>query len=192
MKKEFELIFSFFEKKNLSKSDIIKFEKELELIYSDYKSFQLAKAIFKLQLVNYNSRNTIIKEFRKNEEINNSAKKKKKPINVIKTTINKNRTILYLLNQLTDENIKEIFLNLLRTNGIYKGRISYELSDSEYKTIEKDYSILLLNCKKNEEIPKTKKSIKKHKRSNLKAKSSVYEKLLNTKSIGKFINIRTK
>ena len=55
MKKEFKEISEFFEKRNLSQTDLLDFEKELESTYIDFKSLQLAKSIFKLQCLNYNT-----------------------------------------------------------------------------------------------------------------------------------------
>ena len=189
MKKEFKEISEFFEKSNLSKIDVIEFEKELESIYVDFKSIQLAKSIFKLQSLNYNSKSKSISEKKKIQALTNKSTQR---IKFNLTTVNKSKSIIYLLNQLTDENIKQLFLDLLRKEGIYKGRISYELNDVEFKLIVEDYKTFLSNCPKNENVIKPKIKVKKNKKSIQKTKNSVYDKLHNTKSLGKFISIRSK
>lgn len=189
MKKEFKEISEFFEKRNLSQTDLLDFEKELESTYIDFKSLQLAKSIFKLQCLNYNTNEKCNSE-KKNFLI--TPKKTTKTIKKNRTTINKSKSIHYLLNQLTDENIKQLFLDLLRKVGIYKGRISYELNEAEFKLIQEDYNTFLSNCPKKETIVKSKLKLKKKTKSIQKTNNTVYDKLRNTKSIGKFISIRSK
>lgn len=189
MKKEFKEISEFFEKRNLSQTDLLDFEKELESTYIDFKSLQLAKSIFKLQCLNYNTNKKCNSE-KMNFLI--TPKKTTKTIKKNRTTINKSKSIHYLLNQLTDENIKKLFLDLLRKVGIYKGRISYELNDAEFKLIQEDYNTFLSNCPKKETIVKPKLKLKKKTKSIHKKSNTVYDKLRNTKSIGKFISIRSK
>lgn len=111
MKKEFKEISEFFEKRNLSQTDLFDFEKKLELIYIDFKSLQLAKSIFKLQCLNYNN---IEKCNSEKKMFLITPKKSAKKINKNSTTISKSKSIHYLLNLLTDENIKQLFLDLLR------------------------------------------------------------------------------
>lgn len=188
MKKEFKEISEFFEKRNLSQTDLFDFEKELESIYIDFKSLQLAKSIFKLQCLNYITNEKCNSEKKKFQI---TPKKSTKKINKNRTTISKSKSIHYLLNQLTDENIKQLFLDLLRKEGIYKGRISYELNDAQFKLIQEDYNTFLSNCPKKETIVKPKLKLKKKTKSIHKTNNTVYDKLRNTKSIGKFIRIRS-
>ncbi len=183
MKKDLKIIFEFFKNSTLTEKEIENFQNYLLLVYEDFKSLQLANSIFTLQLKIFKeSKNNLDELTHLNSvvEIKNFQKK-----------INKEQTIIYLLNQLYSEKSKEVFLKILREIGIYKGKISYELTDKEYLLIEKDYLKLVSN---NSNKPKlTKKPIKKKpKRNNHRSFETVYDKLRYSKSIGKFISIRTK
>jgi hypothetical protein len=182
MKKDFKIIFDFFKDSKLTEKQIKTFQKELNLVYKDYSSLNLANSIFKLQLQLFNDR------------INNTTEETKvskfRP-NHLKKKIKKELTIIFLLNQLYDVKSKEIFLKTLREIGIYKGKISYELKDEEYFLIEKDY--LKLQSNNSDSFNQERKTIKKtSNRNHNRSSESVYDKLRFSKSIGKFISIRNK
>ena len=183
MKKDFKIIFEFFKNSTLTEKEIIHFQNELIIVYKDLKSFQLACSIFSLQLQLFNERRSNTSEATK--------RLTKVPKNRLKKKITKERTIFYLLNQLYHVKSKEVFLKNLREIGIYKGKISYELTDKEYFLIEKDYIKLQLN-NLDRPIQKRKTIKKKSNRNHNKNSESVYDKLRYSKSIGKFISIRTK
>jgi regulator of replication initiation timing len=184
MKKDFKIIFDFFKNSELTENQIRTFQNELNLVYKDFNSLNLANSIFKLQLQLFRER-----KINKVEIVNSQTKNQKKEIKNKK--INKERTIAFLLNQLYNVEAKSIFLRTLREIGIYKGKISYELTEDEYFFIRKDYLKLQLN---NSDIPvKKRKTIKKKSTKNYYTNyESVYDKLRFSKSIGKFISIRTK
>ncbi len=183
MKKDFKIIFEFFKNSSLTENEIFRFQNELLIVFKDLKSFQLACSIFSLQLQLFNER--------RSKTIEATKKFIKVPKKTLKKKTTKERTIIYLLNQLYDEKSKEVFLKSLREVGIYKGKISYELTDKEYFLIEKDYIKLQLN-NLDRPIQKRKKIKKKSNRNHNKSFESVYDKLRYSKSIGKFISIRTR
>ena len=186
MKKDFKIIFDFFKNFELTEKQIRTFQNELNLVYKDYNSLNLANSIFTLQLQLFRERKNY-----KAEVVNSKNITPKKGLK--KNKINKERTIGFLLNQLYDVKVKSIFLSTLREIGIYKGMISYELTDDEYLLIKKDYLKLQSNNLDKPARKRKRKTIKnKPIQNHYRSYESVYDKLRFSKSIGKFISIRTK
>ena len=122
--------------------------------------------------------------------------KKEALIDIQLQSIKNYKTIFSFYKKLSNYYAKKVFIYKLTEIGIYKGNSSYNLSELEYFQVAKifvtiskeniDRSIATSKIKKR----KTKKNYQELK--NKTTNSSVYDKLRNTKRIGKLIIIRTK
>jgi hypothetical protein len=122
--------------------------------------------------------------------------KKEALIDIQLQSIKKTNTIFSFYKKISNYYSKKVFIDKLTEIGIYKGDSSYKLSELEFLQIVKlfkeiyeeniDKRIIKSKIKKR----KTKSSNQEFKKKN--SNSSVYDKLRNTKRIGKFISIRTK
>lgn len=122
--------------------------------------------------------------------------KKEALIDIQVQSIKKTNTIFSFYRKISNYYSKKVFIDKLTEIGIYKGDSSYKLSEMEFiQTLELFKTIYEENIDKR--IIKSKIKKRKTKSSNQEFKkkdsnSSVYDKLRNTKRIGKFISIRTK
>ncbi len=122
--------------------------------------------------------------------------KKETLIDIQLQSIKKNNTIFSFYKKISNYYSKKVFIDKLTEIGIYKGDSSYTLSELELLQT-KNLFITIHEENIDKRIIKSKIKKRKTKSSNQEFKKktsniSVYDKLRNTKQIGKFISIRTK
>lgn len=104
----------------------------------------------------------------------------------------KGRNLMHIINEISDTDIKEGFLNLLRLKGYYKGRLNIILTEEEFLSIEEELKTAILTNR----VEKPKVSIKTGKKlknnRSISKSSNVYDKIKNFKGAIKLIYIRSK
>jgi hypothetical protein len=116
-----------------------------------------------------------------------------KPIDTdLISTKKENKNIFFFYKKIKNYNLKKRFIEILKELQLYNGISTSGLSDKDFFHVELIYNSLVIECqllKGQKKIKKKKTFVDKKKKFQ---KQSVYEKLTNTKNIGKFIRIRTK
>lgn len=211
MVEQFDEINDFFNREEFTQDELIELKNLVKEKYDDKKVYSLAKALIDLELIRFELKNNgdnkiDVMKF-KNLTHTKSIKKelvKKIPNRVVKkedTTIMtvedvliylKGRNLSCIINEISDTNSKEYFLNTLRLKGYYKGRLGKILTEDEFLSIEGELKTAISNiC-----ITQTKLIVKTGKKNknnrSLSKSSSVYDKINNFKGSIKLINIRSK
>lgn len=204
MIKQFKEIDDFFKKDIFNDKDLDNLKHLILSKYKDLNVIKLGYSIIELQLLKFkmlvNEPKTNIKPLKQDiKKSKKSVKKTNKTNNKTKVNsaiVNKNENVkniknlnlLGILEQITETESKEKIINILKEQGIYKGRLNITLSLEEYNYI-KDHIKILIKTNK-EKDPSLR--IKTSKTQRISKTNSVYDKIKSTKGIGKIIYIRSK
>jgi hypothetical protein len=108
------------------------------------------------------------------------------------TTKKENKTIFFFYKKINNYVLRKRFILILKELHLYNGNSTSSLSDKDFFHVELIYNSLInesLLLKVQRKLKKKKTPVNNKKNFH---NQSVYDKLRNTKNIGKFIRIKTK
>lgn len=211
MVKQFDEINDFFNRDEFTEDELIELKNLVKEKYDDKKVYSLAKALIDLEIIRFEIKNnddkkTVSNRIKnltqpksKNNELrklipNRELKKEDTTLMSIEDLLVylRGRNLMHIINEISDIDVKEEFLNLLRLKGYYKGRLNIILTEVEFLSIEEELKTAILTNreKKQKVVVKTGKKNKSNR--SISKSSSVYDKIRNFKGAIKLIYIRSK
>lgn len=211
MVKQFDEINDFFNRDEFTEDELIELKNLVKEKYDDKKVYSLVKALIDLEIIRFEIKNnddkkTVSNRIKnltqpksKNNELrklipNRELKKEDTTLMSIEDLLVylRGRNLMHIINEISDIDVKEEFLNLLRLKGYYKGRLNIILTEVEFLSIEEELKTAILTNreKKQKVVVKTGKKNKSNR--SISKSSSVYDKIRNFKGAIKLIYIRSK
>jgi hypothetical protein len=209
MIEQFKEINAFFKQNTFSGFDLNELKNNVNEKYKNEKVLRLAKSMIELQILKFEmqANDNVLNKTVSNIDSNRVSKPKK--LEKTRTIKPKKRgtegmsldekieflsskSIQFILNEISETESKEKFLNILRKHTIYTGRISILMSIEQYSIIKTELKIILATNKKRDTTLriKTNKNITSNR--SLLNTNTVYDKIKNLNGVGKLIYIRSK
>lgn len=208
MIKQFKEIDTFFKNDKFSDEELVALKNLISFNYKDLSAVQLAYSLIELQLLKF-------------ELIINETPIQKRPLKTVEKTkklrvkkthkTNKSKLVgtegmntdekveylqdkklLYILNEITETESKQFFLNILREKGIYKGSIGIKISTENFDEIKDHIRSMLNTNKERDPSLRIKKSYKIKLNRSISKSNTVYDKIKTMNGTGKIIYIRSK
>jgi hypothetical protein len=208
MLKQFKEIDTFFKNDRFTDKELMDLKNSISSNYKDLSAVKLAFSIIELQILKFEM---IINEIPNQiKPLKTVVKSKKTPTKKTPRTKKiklvgtdgmnsdekieylRNKNLLYILNEITETESKQFFLNILREKGIYKGSIGIILSPENYDEIKDKLRSILNTNKKRDSSLRIKTSHKIKINRSISKSNTVYDKIKTMNGTGKIIYIRSK